>query len=58
MPTTNPENWLCSLLVTEIKLVAWVSIERILEGCGFYRNFIPKETNYILLTNKLEFLFD
>lgn len=31
MPTTNPENWLCSLVVTEIKLVAWVSIEKILE---------------------------
>lgn len=31
MLTTNPENWLCSLVVTEIKIVAWVSIERILE---------------------------
>lgn len=58
MPTTSPENWFCSLVITEIKLIAWVFIERILQGCGFYRIFISKETNYILLKNKLEILYD
>lgn len=57
MPTTNPENWLYSLVITGIKLVALVSIERLSEGCEFYRIFISKETNYILLDNKPEILY-